>query len=144
MEAVLDTNVVISAALGPKGPPAEIVRAWRANSFVWVTSPALLQELDRVIHSRHIKRYLAWDEQRIDEFLTAARQDTRLVTPKKRLSIIKTDEPDNRVREAASEAHADYIVSGDSDLLDLQSYRDAEIVTPARFLALLTAEPAPG
>ena len=33
MIVVLDTNVIISALLSPKGTPAEIIRRWEADEF---------------------------------------------------------------------------------------------------------------
>jgi predicted nucleic acid-binding protein len=54
-----------------------------------------------------------------------------------RLTAIGRDPSDNRLLEAALEGEADYIVSGDRDLLDLGSYEGIGIITPARFLAIL-------
>ncbi len=139
MEAVLDSNIAVSAAISPKGPPAELIRAWRAQSFVWVTSPPLLEELSRVLHSRHVKRYLSWTNDELEEFLLDVQQSARIVVPAQSLDVIKDDPTDNRVLEAAIEAHAGYIVSGDRDLLDLKEYEGVQIVTPARFVAILAA-----
>ena len=41
------------------------------------------------------------------------------------------------VLEAAIAGGADYIVSGDKDLLDFGRYEDIEIVTPATFISIL-------
>jgi predicted nucleic acid-binding protein len=46
------------------------------------------------------------------------------------LAIVHVDR-DNRVLEAAAAASADYIVSGDTDLLDLGSFESIPIVTAA-------------
>lgn len=45
------------------------------------------------------------------------------------------DESDNRVLEAAVDGDADYIVSGDDDLLGLSSFQGIPIVTPGEFAA---------
>ena len=47
---------------------------------------------------------------------------------------IVNDESDNRVLEAAAAAFADYIVSGDTHLLDLGSFEGIPIVTAAQFV----------
>ena len=137
MKIVLDTNVAVSAALNPKGPPAEIVRAWRAHSLTWVTSPPLLDELERTLLSSRIGRYLAWGEDEIAEFLATVRQAAEVTSPTDRIDVIRDDPADNRVLEAAVSAQADYIVSGDHDLLNLKTYEGVQIVTPARFVAIL-------
>ena len=137
MKIVLDTNVAVSAALNPKGPPAEIVRAWRAHSLTWVTSPPLLDELERTLLSSRIGRYLAWGEDEIAEFLAAVRQTAEVTSPTDRIDVIMDDPVDNRVLEAAVSAQADYVVSGDHHLLDLKTYQGVQIVTPARFVAIV-------
>ena len=137
MEAVLDTNVAVSAAISPKGPPAEIIRAWRASLFVWVTSPPLLEELSRTMRSRRLRRYLALTEEELDEFLSIIEEDARLVVPVREVSVITSDPSDNRILEAAVTAGASYIVSGDADLLQVASYEDIPIVSPARFASIL-------
>lgn len=137
MKIVLDTNVVVSAAVSPKGPPAEIVRAWRAHSFTWVTSPPLLGELARALLSARVRRYLAWGEDEIAEFLATVRQAAEVTSPTRQIDVIRDDPADNRVLEAAVSAQADYIVSGDHHLLDLKIHEGVQIVTPARFVAIL-------
>lgn len=59
---------------------------------------------------------------------------SNVVTPQQELRIIENDPDDNRILECAVEADADYIVSGDRHLLDLEKYEDIKIVTPAEFL----------
>ena len=51
-----------------------------------------------------------------------------------RVLAVVNDESDNRVLEAAVEGAADYIVSGDADLLDLGSFQGIPIVTAAQFV----------
>lgn len=137
MDAVLDTNVIVSAAISAKGPPAEIIRAWRAHSFGWVTSEPLLGELERTLRSPRLQKYIAWSDEELTEFIRLIGQLTRLVTPSSRIEVITADPDDNRVLEAAVEGRVDYIVSGDHDLLDLGEYDGIAIVTPARFMAIL-------
>jgi putative PIN family toxin of toxin-antitoxin system len=137
MEAVLDTNVVVSAAISPKGPPAEIIKAWRAQSFVWVTSLPLLRELDETLSSQRLRRYIAWSDDELQEFLSRARAAAKIVSPGSTVEVIRVDPADNRVLEAAVASAADYVVTGDRHLLDLGSYHDIPIVTPARFVAII-------
>ncbi len=139
MEAVLDTNVVVSAAISPKGPPADIIRAWRAGAFVWISSEALLDELRRTLAAPRLQRYIAWSGEALEEFFVTVDKDVKLVLPRRKLAVIKSDPSDNRILEAAKQGRADYIVSGDSDLLDLAAFEDTPIVTPARFLAILSS-----
>jgi len=137
MEAVLDTNVAVSAAISPKGPPAEIIKSWRARSFTWVTSPPLLQELESALRSPRLKRYLAWNDDELLEFLALVRAVARIVVPTSRIDVIRVDPADNRVLEAAAEGRADYVVTGDRHLLEIGRHENIPIVTPARFVAII-------
>ncbi len=49
MRAVIDTNVWVSALLNPSGHPAQLLDAFRKNSFTLVISRPLLEELARVL-----------------------------------------------------------------------------------------------
>jgi putative PIN family toxin of toxin-antitoxin system len=61
-----------------------------------------------------------------------------IATPRNiKLSVITKDPPDNEVLIAALEGEADYIVTGDADLLELKSYKGIKIVLPSEFLELL-------
>ena len=136
MEAVLDTNVAVSAAISPKGPPAEIIKSWRAHSFTWVTSALLLQELESALRSPRLKRYIAWSDDELLEFLALVRAVARIVVPTSRIDVIRVDPADNRVLEAAAEGRADYVVTGDRHLLEIGRHENIPIVTPARFVAI--------
>lgn len=57
-----------------------------------------------------------------------------VVQPTRMLAVVG-DESDNRVLEAAVEGAADYIVSGDDDLLALGSFQGIPVLPPAEFLA---------
>ena len=142
MEVVLDTNVAVSAAINPKGPPAQIIKAWRAQSFTWVTSESLLVELERTLRAPRLRRYIAWGDNELNEFLAAVHQLTRIASPTRTINIITSDPADNRVLEAAVAGGAEYIVSGDQALLELGAFEGVQIVTPARFTAILAERPS--
>lgn len=137
MDAVLDTNVVVSAVISPKGPPAQVLEEWRAGRFNWVTSEALIAEVAGVLRSRRLRRFLPWTREELDELLLLLSRLTNRVAPTETLDVVHADPTDNRVLEAALEGHADYMVSGDSDLLELGEFRGIPIVSPARFVAIL-------
>ena len=61
-----------------------------------------------------------------------------IVQPKRKISVIKTIEADNRILECAIEANADYIVTGDhKHLQPLKEFQGITILSPAQFLAIL-------
>jgi putative PIN family toxin of toxin-antitoxin system len=90
---------------------------------------ALLDELDRVLRYPKLAAVFL-DPAGIIERLRAIAE---VVEPGTTLSVV-ADEPDNRVLEAAAEARVDAIVTGDAGLLDLSSYDDIPVMSPAAFV----------
>lgn len=132
-QVVLDTNVLVSG-LGWSGPPAAIVDSVAAGEVILVTSSTLLVELRRVLGYPKLAKVFA----NPDSICDLVRAVGVEVKPSVTLNVV-ADDPDNRVLEAAVEGAADYIVSGDNDLLRLGSFRDIPIVTPAAFVAAESA-----
>ena len=60
-----------------------------------------------------------------------------VVEPKQKFNVIKEDPSDNKFLEAAIEGKADYIVSGDKDLLRVKNFMGIEIISPAEMVSIL-------
>lgn len=90
-------------------------------------------ELYDVVSKPKFDKYVSLERrtQFIAVFLASA---TRIETA----SVVDVcrDPKDNRFLELARDGHADYIITGDDDLLVLHPYHDTKIVTLADFLAL--------
>jgi len=126
---VLDTNVLVSG-LGWSGPPAAIVDAVTAGELTLLSSPALIAELRRVLSYPKLAKVFANPNAIADLVESASVQ----VLTSTQLQVVD-DDSDNRVLETALDGGANYIVSGDDDLLSLGSFQEIPIVTPAAFLA---------
>ncbi len=138
MRVVLDTNVLVSAAMSEEGASAEILRAWRSGLFQLVTSSPMLAEYERVLRYPRIVRRLAWTAQEVTEMLHALSEHSLLMHPNEPLAVVAADPADDRFLEAAVAGEAEFIVSRDEHLLGVGRYRQVEIVAPARFLAILS------
>lgn len=134
LRAVVDTNVIVSG-LGWPEPPGAILDAALDGQFVLVTSPQLLIELRRVLGYPKLSKIIGGGPQIAD--LVAA---TSVVVVPRRVFAVVSDESDNRVVEAAVEGNADYIVTGDDDLLVLDCFEGITVVRPAKFLAILRTQ----
>lgn len=130
IRAVVDTNVTVSGLLFG-GIPLKIIHAALARRFTWVTSPVLMNEIERVM--RYDKFGLSFHEVQI---LTAPIFGIAdVIVPIETLDAIPRCPADNRVLECAIEGDCSYIVSGDRrDLLSLKNFRHVDILTARQFL----------
>lgn len=126
-KVALDTNVYISA-YGFGGKPAELMRAAIAGEFELVTSPAILTEV-----AEKLETVLGFDRDHSKEVVRQVARVATITRPAVRLSVV-ADDADNRILEAAAEARADVVVSGDHHLLDLGEWEGIRIVRVAEFL----------
>jgi len=129
IKVAADTNVYISAILFG-GKSEKIRKLAREGEVELLVSETILAEIAGVL-----KRKFNWSDWQISEVIKDIRASTTLITPTVTLSVIKEDEPDNRVLECATEGKAQYIISGDEHHLQpLKEYQGIKIVSPAQFL----------
>lgn len=69
-------------------------------------------------------------KERTETFLQAI----KIIEPKTKITEIREDPEDNKILEAALEAKADYIVSGDWHLLKLKEFKGIKIMKARQFL----------
>lgn len=138
MRAILDTNIIVSAAIKVEGKPAQIIR--RATSeFDWFTSEYILAEVERALVRPHIqKRYSKLvPAVLVQEFIALMRERAEVVETIRTIDPTSRDPNDDPILASASDGHADYIVTGDRDLLALGEFEGITIVTPEQFLRIL-------
>ncbi|MFU8891963.1 MAG: putative toxin-antitoxin system toxin component, PIN family [Anaerosomatales bacterium] len=128
IRAVLDTNTIVSG-LGWGGPPGAELDAALAGHFQIVTSPALLDELRRVLGYPKLQAVIGDTDELVRLFALAA----VVVTPTATVAVSR-DPDDDRLIEAALAANADVIVTGDQDLLTLGHMAQIQVLTPREFL----------
>lgn len=129
LRAVLDTNFLISALVFPEGTPEAVYRLAIERRIELVTSPSLLAELGRVLAER-----LGWDPSMAELAVAQVARIGTVVRPVREIHVVKGDPADDRVLEAADEAGADVVVSGDRHLLRLQEWQGIRIVRAAELL----------
>ena len=122
------------------GAPRAIFDRWIRDEFVLITSEAVLSELAEVLHRPRVQRYRKWTTQQYQEAAYLMRLNGIVVEPAEVIGFDR-DVKDVHVLGAALAGDADFIVTGDRDLLDLEEFEGTAIVTPARFLAILETTP---
>jgi len=126
-----DSNIYISGLVFA-GLPLQFLDAARAGRFQLSLSSPLLDEILRVLRDKFL-----WPQTRLDELSARLDKFTQHIHPAVTLDVVKNDPDDNRVLECAVAAGSQYIVTGDTDLLDLGHYSGIQIVRVADFMKLL-------
>jgi uncharacterized protein len=130
LRVVLDTNVLISGLAYPGSIPGRIVSAWRQGALKVVLSRYILDEMARVL-PRLPRLSLSAEEVRelVDTFLFLA----DIIEPSAESDPALRDRADQPVLGTLLASRADYLITGDKDLLVLAERHP--ILTPAAFWA---------
>jgi putative PIN family toxin of toxin-antitoxin system len=138
MRIVADTNTVVSGLLW-SGPPRQLIDLCRRRVATLCTSHTLLAELAEVVGRDKFVRRLQAAELSAGELLRDYSGLVTLVEPAPLLKPVSRDPDDDHVIACALGANADWIVSGDADLLDLGSWQGIEIVNAGESVRSLGA-----
>lgn len=137
IRVVLDTNVLVSSLLAQAGPPAQLLNAWTAGRFTLVISPYLVEELVHVLSYPRIAARLRLDMADLAAFLGALLARAEVTPGQLHLPGVTRDPKDDAVVACAQEGAADYIVTGDQDLLVLDMHGSTQVLTPRQFIEVL-------
>ncbi len=140
LKVVVDTNIWVSATRQTRGPSAELLNAWLKGRFRLIMSPAILAEHRRVLFDPRVRKGSPLTDEEVEVLLDVLSTSAEIRVPGALDLKVVRDPTDNKYLAAAVEGQADYIVSGDKDLLDLGRYEEIKIISPRRFLQVLAAE----
>lgn len=145
VRAVFDTNLIISAALIPQSPPDKLFKLWPKALFDLLVSKEQLAEIEAVSKKGKLKAYPVFSE-RVEEFIQNLQFAAELVkpVPEADLPVHCRDPKDDHILAASLGGKADYLVTGDEDLLALGTKTGLEklkIVSVRQFLSVITPTP---
>jgi putative PIN family toxin of toxin-antitoxin system len=134
---VLDTNVVVSGVLSRSGPPFEILHLWHARRFTLIVTDRVNREYHRIlseVQTTRVRKLQGFDPTRFLHLLAVdAVWIDREIEP-----IIRSRDPnDDHLLSAAMNGRADFLVTGDIDLLELEGdprLGSLRIISPRDFV----------
>jgi len=128
MKVVIDTNIWISYLLGSllQGMDEKIL----SKEIKVVVSEEMLKELSEVSSRPKFKNIFT--AKRIKELFSLLDSYAIVVSPSQKVNVCR-DGKDNFLLEVALEGEADYLVTGDEDLLVLDPFHNTKIVKPKDF-----------
>lgn len=140
-KVVIDTNLIISAAIVPNTPPDKLIKSWLKQKFILLICKQQLEEMKEVSQREKFKNRPLFTN-RIAELVENIEFVAQLVVPlsDKDLPIHGRDSADDFMLALGLKGDADYLVTGDEDLLVLNGNPDLgklKITTAKEFLDLI-------
>ena len=126
---VVDTNVFVCSFFG--GNPRKIVDLWKSGQVTICLSKPIIDEYVEVLQRLGLQ-----NERELGELLNLFARGLHVLfsanTPE--LHLVKEDPDDDKFIECAVALKADFVISGDKNLIAIQDYMSIRIVTPKEFL----------
>lgn len=131
LRLVLDTNVVVSAALKPEGLQRTVVLLALTKPIHWYTSRVILAEYGVVLARRELKIRRSVQQQ----LLQLIQNNVRVITPS-HLAAETSDPQDNIFIECADAARADYLITGNPRHFP-KFWKNTKIISSREFLEIV-------
>ena len=136
MRVVIDPNLLVSYLLTHRGPIAQLLDVHLAREdFILVICAQLLEELNRVLKYDKFERYFN-DETRL-RFIALVAAIGEAVEIPEEVPPITRDPKDDYLIACAIAGNADFIISGDKDMLELKTESAFQIMSARQFVDLI-------
>jgi putative PIN family toxin of toxin-antitoxin system len=134
MRLILDTNILLSALLSPSGAPAKLLDAWERKVFTLVACGALIAELREVTERPFFRARLRASAA---ELLAAGIRDFSFYCRDLPSGPTAPDPKDSYLLALAEASQAEFLVTGDKQLLGLRRHKSTRIISPAAMIERL-------
>jgi len=128
LRVVLDTNVLVSGIAYPSSIPGRILALWRQGAIDVVLSRYILDEFERVLP--RLKR-IGYTPSKIRDLVDSFLFLADVIEPSSKTDPALRDLADQPILATLVTSQADYLITGDKDLLALSSAYP--ILAPAEF-----------
>lgn len=136
MRLILDTNILLSALLSPRGAPGQVLYAWERKKFDLVACDALIAELREVSGRPFFRSRL---RPSAAELLAAGIRDFSFFCRDIHVGPVAPDPKDSYLLALAEASQADFLVTGDKGLLALGHHASTRIIDPNAMIEVLKA-----
>jgi uncharacterized protein len=133
IKVIFDTNIWISFLIGKK---VKFIKHYIDNGFIKIiVSLQLIEEIKMVTQRENLKKYFNKnDVANLVSFLNSASECYKTI-PK---HFNSRDLKDNFLLDLIDESRADYLITGDKDLLVLNPFKNAKIISPFEFEEIIS------
>jgi uncharacterized protein len=138
MRIILDTNIYFSGFIFDR----DILKLidYSYDNFTVFCSNEAFKEINEILFGTKAQKLLTnFSNHKTQNFLDKISLESEFVEPKSKVNICR-DPKDNIFLELAKESKAEYLVTGDSDLLVIREFESCKILKPSDFVSLLKLE----
>jgi len=132
MRVVIDTNILVSAAIAGRKPASVITWVINRPDYEWVVSEEILAEYQEVLSRRKLK---LTDVQK-ERWLNSIQRSTKLIEVSIEIDFPR-DQKDAKFIACALSANADFLITGDRDFTEVQSLENTLIISVSMFAELI-------
>jgi len=130
VRVVFDTNVFISAFVISGSLAEKAILKIIEGEDALLISKDIIDEVLSVLSSKFGR-----EREGLSHVAVTLSELTELVKPARRIKLLK-EEPDNRILECAIYGEADFLVTGDKEILQLREYKGVKIIGLKEYLEL--------
>ncbi|TAG88202.1 MAG: putative toxin-antitoxin system toxin component, PIN family [Oscillatoriales cyanobacterium] len=132
MRVVIDTNILVSAAIAGRKPASIITWIINEPDYEWVVSEEILAEYQEVLSRRKLK---LTDVQK-ERWFDLIHDSTKLIDVSIEIDFPR-DQKDAKFIACALSANADFLITGDRDFTEVQSLENTLIISVSLFAELI-------
>ena len=130
LRLVIDTNILISGLMSVNSLPQQVFD-YATSQAILLMSDEVQSEIENVISRPKLQKYITLE--RRTKFLSELSQQVERVTINQQIRACR-DPKDDKFLDLAVCGEANYIITGDTDLLDLHPFQNISIIKAANFL----------
>ena len=130
LRLVIDTNILISGLMSVNSLPQQVFD-YATSQAILLISDEVQSEIENVISRPKLQKYITLE--RRTKFLSELSKQVERVTINQQIRACR-DPKDDKFLELAVCGEANYIITGDADLLDLHPFQNISIIKAANFL----------
>lgn len=136
---MFDSGVFVSAFLARTNTQlsAELFIRCVELDMLYTAEEILTETRRTLVEKAHIRRKYKYLDEDVEAFIVLIRDSSAVVRNLPSLQVVERDPKDDMIVACAVAASANYIVSRDRDLLDLEEYEGIEIISPEDFMQIL-------
>jgi hypothetical protein len=131
IKVIIDTNIWVSFLISNK--IIKLDSLFYQNRIIVLFSKELLDELNKVSKYPKLKKYFS--PTAIEDMINSLNDYLDFIEVFTKVNICR-DPNDNFLLSLAKDGKANYLITGDNDLLDLKSFGQTKIISLVDFLAI--------